>query len=185
MRDWGNQEAVAAWIRTQRVGRGWSQAELATRLTGLYHERTGLSRTISQQTIQQAEKAKLKSIPEWAAFLEDVFAAGDDETREDPYLDTGKTDRSVDIKLLPTYAGMGGGGSGEGDPGVIFIRTGSARGDHQHVGAAAVDHEGLGSVELEPVTGAFGAGLDPFGAVLRPFVNRHGEHAVACQQPRF
>lgn len=117
--DWTNKDEVGDWTRKERERRSWSLGELAHRLSGLYQERTGLGRVFKYQTVQQLERAALKTVPEWAPFLEDVFRASDDETKEDPYLSTGKTDRSVDIRYLPTFVGLGAGGTGEGDEGRI------------------------------------------------------------------
>jgi len=68
------------------------------------------------------------------------------------------------------------------NPVVVIVRTRRARGDHDHVGAAAIDDEAFGTRQPEAVARTFGAGGDAAGAVFGGFVNRHGEHAVARDQ---
>ena len=101
-----------------RISRGWSQADLAHRITGLLHEQ-GMTRVVKQQSVDQFEKGRLKSIPDWERFADQVLAADDYETKNDPYLPVALSDDSVAIRLLPTFAGMGGGGTDQGDEGVV------------------------------------------------------------------
>jgi len=119
--DWGNKETAGAWLKAERERRGWSQGEFAKRLLGLYRERTGMNRSFSQQTIAQVEGSKLKSVPEWFPLAQDVFAASDTETKEDPHLTAGRSDSMVAIQHLPTFVGVGGGGTFEGDMGVVYF----------------------------------------------------------------
>lgn len=121
MMNWEDPKAVGVWLRAERELRGWSQGDVADRLTGLFRERIGGNRRFKQQTIGQVENFTLKSVPDWAPLLTAVFQASDDETKEDPYLSTGKTDEVVAVRHLPTHVGLGGGGTFEGDEGVVYF----------------------------------------------------------------
>lgn len=111
--------AVSAWMKREREARGWSTTELANRARGIALEE-GSSIKLTQQSVSGFEQpGRPKRVPEWMRYVRQAFERAADETREDPHLHTGKSDRSVEIKLLPTFVGLGGGGTGEGDPGVI------------------------------------------------------------------
>ncbi|GGO96442.1 LexA family transcriptional regulator [Stakelama pacifica] len=110
--------AAGLWTKAERVKRGLSADDLKERINGLARE-NGDPTTVSQQVVSKYEQGKTKKKPAWTRYIAMAFAQMDGETREDPYLDTGKADNSVMIRLLPTHAGMGGGGSGEGDEGEI------------------------------------------------------------------
>lgn len=105
-------------LRKMREGRGWSAAELADRARAIAREQ-GSALKLTQQSISKFELGTAKRVPEWLRYVRAAFAAAREETAEDAYLGTGRTDTSVQIKLLPTFVGLGGGGTGEGDEGQI------------------------------------------------------------------
>lgn len=74
---------------------------------------------ISQQVVSKFEQGNTKRMPVWAHFVPQALHVNDGESKEDPYLDTGLADAVVSVRRLPTYAGMGGGGTGEGDEDVV------------------------------------------------------------------
>lgn len=111
--------AASVWLRKERERRGWSTSELADRARAIALEQ-GSNLKLKQQSVSDFEQpGKRKRVPDWLLYVRDAFEAGDQETREDPHLSMGKTDTSVMIKLLPTFAGLGGGGTGEGDAGEV------------------------------------------------------------------
>lgn len=111
--------SASAWMRREREARGWSTIELADRARGIATEE-GSSAKLTQQSISDFEQpGKRKRVPEWLRYVRKAFEAYEDETAEDLYLDTGKTDSGVPIKRIPTHVGLGAGGEFEGDPGVV------------------------------------------------------------------
>jgi phage repressor protein C with HTH and peptisase S24 domain len=115
---WDAAEA-AAWMKRERESRAWSTTDLANRARGIAMEE-GSSIKLTQQSISDFEQpGKRKRVPDWLRYVRAAFDAGDDETAEDPNLDTGKSDSSVMVRLLPTHVGLGSGGTGEGDEGRI------------------------------------------------------------------
>lgn len=111
--------ALSAWMKRERLARGWSTTELADRARGVALEE-GSSIKLTQQSVSDFEQpGRRKRAPEWMRYVRAAFDASDAETKEDPHLTMGKDDRSVLIRHLPTFVGMGGGGTGEGDQGVI------------------------------------------------------------------
>jgi len=106
------------WVKSERESRGWSAAELARRMNGMLAE-TGDVTRVSQQVISKFEQGNTKRMPHWVRFVAAAFDVAEDETSDDPYLSAGRTDSAVDIKLLPTFAGLGAGGTGEGDEGYV------------------------------------------------------------------
>jgi phage repressor protein C with HTH and peptisase S24 domain len=113
-----NSEEAAAWMRRTRAARGWSTTELASRARGIAAEQ-GSNLKLTQQSISGFENKPPKKLPEWFRYVRQAFDAAETETAEDPHLTIGKTDAGVMIRLLPTYAGLGSGGTGEGDEGRI------------------------------------------------------------------
>lgn len=104
------------WTKAQREERGLSAAALADRINGLARDPT----TVSQQVVSKFEQGKTKRMPAWVRFIPEVFEAFDGESSEDPYLSFAKVDNSVGIRLLPTFAGMGGAGlDDDSDAGVV------------------------------------------------------------------
>lgn len=110
--------AAGLWVKSQREARGWSANDLVRRINGRAQE-DGDPTKISQQVLWKFEQGNNKKKPPWVRFAAKVFESSDAESSEDPYLSTGRTDNGVGITLLPTFAGMGSGGSAEGDPGVV------------------------------------------------------------------
>lgn len=106
------------WTKEQRTERAISAAELADRLSGLAREASDPT-VVSQQVVSKFEQGKTKRMPPWARFIVPAFEANDSETKEDAYLSNGRTDDTVSISLLPNFAGMGGGGSDDGDAGIV------------------------------------------------------------------
>lgn len=106
------------WTKAQRIQRGISAQELSDRINGLAHE-SGDPTTTSQQVIAKFEKGETKKTVGWHRFIPAALTGSDAETKEDPYLSTGASDDSVSIQRVATHVGMGGGGSFEGDPGVV------------------------------------------------------------------
>lgn len=106
------------WTKEQRDVRAMSAADLARRISGLAREH-GDPTVVSQQVVSKFEQGNTKRMPAWARFIVMAFQNNDDETKEDPYLGTGLIDHSVSVKRLPTFVGLGGGGTGEGDPEVV------------------------------------------------------------------
>jgi phage repressor protein C with HTH and peptisase S24 domain len=111
-------ERAGPWVKRERERRGLSADDLAERITGLARY-TGDTTTVSQQSLSKFEQGRGKRMPAWTRFIEQALNANDDETKEDTHLHMGLTDASVEIALLPTYAGLGGGGTGDGDQGVM------------------------------------------------------------------
>lgn len=99
-----------------RVKRGWSEPELARRARGFALE-DGDTIKLSQQSINKLSEAK--KMPHWLKYVWKALDAAAEETAEDPHLHMGKSDRSVMIKLLPNFVGLGAGGTEEGDEGQI------------------------------------------------------------------
>lgn len=110
--------SAGPWLKSKREERGLSAADLAQRINGLAKE-SGDPTSVSQQVVSKFEQGKNKRFPAWTRFVVPALENADDETREDPHLTTGLSDDSVGIALLPTFAGMGGGGTGDDDPGVV------------------------------------------------------------------
>lgn len=106
------------WTKAERESRGLSGQELADRINGLAFE-AGDPTRVSQQVVSKFESGNTKRTVSWHRYVPDALEASDGETKEDPYLSVGRTDSSVDITLLPTFVGLGNGGTGEGDPGVV------------------------------------------------------------------
>ena len=99
----------AEWMRRERQVRRMSTAELAS-MARASAAKDGLLLKLSQQSISAFEQGEAKRIPSWlkyisAAFNEDDITGGSDH----------EADAAVFIEQLPTYAGAGGGGTGEGD----------------------------------------------------------------------
>jgi phage repressor protein C with HTH and peptisase S24 domain len=111
-------QKAGSWTKVERERRGLSAAELAKRINGLARE-AGDPTTVSQQVVSKFEQAKNKKLPPWTRYIAKALDALDGETRDDPHLHMALMDASVGIKLLPTWAGMGVGGTGDDDPGLV------------------------------------------------------------------
>ena len=106
------------WTKRERERRGMSAADLAARINGLALE-AGDPTQVSQQVVSKFEQGKGKRMPAWTRFIPLALDANDAETKNDKHLTLALEDASVGIQLLPTWAGMGTGGTGEDDPGLI------------------------------------------------------------------
>jgi transcriptional regulator with XRE-family HTH domain len=112
--------AAGLWCKTERTTRGWSASDLATRINGLAAEHGDTVR-VSQQVISKFEQGNTKRKPSWVRFIAMALEDADEGTGEDPYLSVATTDAGVLIRLLPTFAGMGAGGTGDGDEGYVSM----------------------------------------------------------------
>ena len=65
------------------------------------------------------EKGENKRIPPWTRYISAALDANDEETKEDKHLTMALEDASVQVKLLPTFVGMGAGGTGDDDAGMV------------------------------------------------------------------
>lgn len=110
--------SVGPQIKIERERRKWSQAELAQRITGLLYAE-GSERQVKQQSVDQLEKAKMKSVPDWVRFAYKAFEEGDGESRAAPDRPDAPDDETVPIKRLPTWVGLGNGGTGDDDEQVV------------------------------------------------------------------
>lgn len=108
------------WTKAQREARGLSAQELADRISGLAFEE-GDPTKLSQQSVSKFEQGKNKRLPAWSRFIVRALEASDDETKEDPYLSTSMVDAVLGVRRLPTFVGMGGGGTGDGDEDIVLF----------------------------------------------------------------
>src|SRR5688572_6556506 len=105
--DWPKDIAgIAHRLRDERTARSWSTTELARRATGVAREQ-GDPLVIHQQQISQLENEQPQKVPNWLRYVKAAFLADADETKNDPYLSTGRADQCVMIQLLPTHVGLG------------------------------------------------------------------------------
>ncbi len=111
-------QEAGQWAKSERVKRGLSAADVAGRINEIASAKGDPTR-VSQQVVSKFEQANNKRLPPWTRFIADVFAEADDVDESLPHLHMGLNDASVSIKLLPTWAGMGTGGTGDDDPGVV------------------------------------------------------------------
>lgn len=117
----GNQDdpkAAGARLRAERERRKWSQQELADRINGLLAA-DGSTRSVKQQSVDQLEKGKPKTLPDWTRFAWRAFEAGDDEMRARPDRPSLPDDDTVLVRRLPTWVGLGAGGTGDDDEQLI------------------------------------------------------------------
>ncbi len=105
-------------LKVERLRRGWSADELARRMRGFAAEE-GADLKLSQQLVSKFESGDAKRLPQWYRYATKAFAEADDETANDPHLHMGQADRSVMIKRLPTFVGLGTGGTGDDDEGEV------------------------------------------------------------------
>ena len=108
------------WTKEQREARAISARELADRINGLARE-AGDPTVVSQQVVSKFEQGNTKRLPAWSRFIEPAIEASDSETKEDARLSTAYFDSVVAVQRLPNYVGMGGGGSDDGETGVVMI----------------------------------------------------------------
>jgi transcriptional regulator with XRE-family HTH domain len=110
--------SIGPRVKIERERRKWSQKDLADRITGLLFA-DGSSREVKQQSIDQLEKARLKSIPDWVRFVWIAFEEGDAESGAAPDRPDLPIDDTVGIKRLPTWAGLGSGGTGDDEVQIV------------------------------------------------------------------
>lgn len=111
-------QVAGRWVKAQRELRGISAEDLAARISGLARA-GGDPTTVSQQVVSKFEKGETKRWSAWHRFIVPALEGNDDETKEDKHLTPALFDDSVQVKLLPTWAGLGGGGTGDDDPGLV------------------------------------------------------------------
>ncbi len=110
--------AAGRWTKAQREKRGIAASELAARINGMC-QKNGDPTAVSQQVISKFEKGEAKRSSGWHRFIVPALAISDSETKEDTHLHFGLSDDSVQVKLLPTWVGLGTGGTGDDDPGQV------------------------------------------------------------------
>lgn len=106
-------EAGAA-VKAARLERGWSQGDLADRVTGLL-KADGSSRHVKQQSVDQLEKGTFKTLPDWVRYVWRAFDEADASNERHPDRPPIPDDDTVLIRQLPTWAGLGSGGTGDDD----------------------------------------------------------------------
>lgn len=102
------------WLKAERLRLGWSTKDVADRARAFAFEE-GVDIRLTQQSISNFEQPKAKRVPQWMVYVRKAFDAADEETHHDPILTINAGDDHVMIERLPTYAGVGGPGTGEGD----------------------------------------------------------------------
>jgi phage repressor protein C with HTH and peptisase S24 domain len=114
-----NMSEAGQWLKRWRESvPGLSQVELANRARGLATE-AGERMALTPQSIQIFESGSAKRQPAWLKYAIQAikqYASESGRANLDAPLDD---DDSVKINLLPTFAGMGGGGTGDGDSAVV------------------------------------------------------------------
>lgn len=111
-------EKAGLWMKAQREKRGWSGEDLAARISGL-SAAEGDPTKLTQQALSKFEQGQAKRWSAWHRFIVPALEASDEETKEDPKIILAVQDDSVQVKLLPTWAGLGVGGTGDDDPGLV------------------------------------------------------------------
>jgi transcriptional regulator with XRE-family HTH domain len=106
------------WVRRQRDERGLSAQRFADIINGIAMEQ-GDTFVLSQQNLSKFEKGDNKRMPSWVRHISAALEVFDERSDEDPLLSMGQTDSVVSIRKLPNFVGMGGGGSDDGEPGVV------------------------------------------------------------------
>lgn len=77
---------------------------------------------LTQQSVSNFENGKMASIPHWVKYCWLALNSAEPPTENlDRHI---PIDASVMIEVLPTYAGMGGGGTGDGDRQVMSFSRG-------------------------------------------------------------
>lgn len=106
------------WVKAQREARALSAQRFADIINGIALEQ-GDTFVLSQQNLSKFEKGDNKRVPPWIRHVGNALEAFDEQSDEDPHLSMGQTDAVVSIRKLPNFVGMGGGGSDDGEPGVV------------------------------------------------------------------
>lgn len=104
---------AAEWMKRGRAARGgMSAADLADRAAGAARAE-GVPANYSQQLISLFEKGEAKKLPPWLRYVHLAFEAYDEETNREDHTDPAQYDDKVWIEKLPTFAGLGAGGTGD------------------------------------------------------------------------
>lgn len=104
-----------AALARARKERGWSQSVLADRARAFAHE-AGEDLKLSQQLIGQFESGITKKVPRWLRYAKQALEAAADGNESAPDLPAvDGTTEYLEVDILPTFGGMGGGGNGEGE----------------------------------------------------------------------
>lgn len=113
MSDENEARRAAQQMRAKREARGWSTTVLADRARELA-TRAGLEIKLTQQSISKFEQGDAKRIPVWFNYAMRALAVESDH--ELPDLPTPEpTVGYLSVSILPTFGGMGGGGTGDDD----------------------------------------------------------------------
>lgn len=108
-----------AALRDSRKKRGWSQGELADRARAFAHA-DDENIKLSQQLVAQFESGQTKSIPRWLKYAKKALEAADPTPTPDlPQVDGQLS--YLPVELMPTFGGMGGGGTGEGEAATALL----------------------------------------------------------------
>lgn len=108
-------------LRAAREDRGWSTTALAAKARELAIA-DGTPMKLKQQSISAFENGKAASVPHWLKYCWQALNSTEPPTENlDRHI---PIDASVMIEVLPTYAGMGGGGTGDGDRQVMSFSRG-------------------------------------------------------------
>lgn len=119
----GNLSPVAAAgeaLRQMRDDKGWSAATLASRIHDASLKVGGVEFPLTQQAVSKFEGGKAKSIPPWYRLALRLLGEDNDELLPDQDRDD-PTQTYVSVEVLPTFGGMGGGGSGDGSKGFALV----------------------------------------------------------------
>lgn len=103
---------LGRWLKAQRALKEWSAEEVARRAREVAAAE-GNPIKLKQQSISLFEKGEAKRLPLWWRYVKLAFDLA--EKPRDGDLLTERSDDHVMIERLPTHAGAGGGGTGEGD----------------------------------------------------------------------
>lgn len=142
--------SVGERIKEARKAKGWTQAQLA--------EAIGLK----QPTVADMEAGKLKNWPQHStkiiralerprAYFEPEGGEHLGNTPDLPEVDS--TREYVAVEVLPTFAGMGGGGTGEGEPATALVSRSLVVNELRAQPADLLLIDVRGDSMLDPVTG--------------------------------
>lgn len=94
---------------------GWSQAVLAEKARAFAIE-ADEDFKLSQQLIGQFESGITKKVPRWVRYARQAMEAAAEGNELAPDLPPGDPSTAyLEVDILPTFGGMGGGGNGEGE----------------------------------------------------------------------
>lgn len=110
-------KAAAKYVRQRREALGLSTTQLAERARA-WARHDGDTIKLSQQSISGFEQGDAKRMPSWIRYVEKAF----DDLAIEPDIPPQESPRDyLAVNILPSYAGMGGGGNGEGDLGTGLV----------------------------------------------------------------